>query len=379
MIDIVEFLVKRGKKEHGVAVRTLATLLGAILFLVGMPAFVFWMGNVFMRQPIMPELLSRIISGVSFAVGVPWMVWAIAWQLVKGKGTPVPVVPTKHFLNNGPYRFVRNPMMLGFFLYLLGWALWRNQWGFLISAIGVKVLLCFEIKFIEEPELVGRFGDAYREYKKETPFIFPNCIRNCLERNKIFFETITATSLSIMAIIISVQANKIASNQLALSQEPVIRVVPEKTVIGNNVASFTLSLKNAGLSNIIDIEIYEDYFVAQKLPDKPISLNRFGIFSIQPNHIIPVIKKGEAKDFQIEFKEIHKQMLDFFLSDAKGYKAGLLRLIVRYNREIDGREFSFAKVFFIDFSGKVLLDSYPRGIEQEFFSIEEVKAALGIR
>jgi len=182
-----------------------------------------------------------------------------------------------------------------------------------------------------------------------------------------------------MAFMVSLNSCNIASNQLALSQEPSIRVVPEKTVKGNDIASFRLSLKNAGLSNISDIEIYEDYFVAQKLPDKPVLLYRFGIFSIQPNHIISAIKKGQIKDFQIEFKEPHKQMLDFFLSDTKGFKTKLLRLIVRYKRDIDGREFSLSKVFFIDFSGKFLLDSYPRGVEQEFFPAEEVKAALGIR
>lgn len=173
MFDMVEFLVKRGKKEHGVGIQILAALLGGILFLIGIPAFVFWVGNVFLKQPIMPALSARILSGAAFGLGVPLALWAALWQLVKGQGTPVPVVPTKHFLQNGPYRFVRNPMILGFFLYLFGWAFWWNQWGSLIAAIGVEVLLCLEIKFIEEPELVGRFGDAYRGYKKETPFIFP--------------------------------------------------------------------------------------------------------------------------------------------------------------------------------------------------------------
>jgi protein-S-isoprenylcysteine O-methyltransferase Ste14 len=34
-----------------------------------------------------------------------------------------------------------------------------------------------EIKSIEEPELEKRFGDAYREYKKETPFLLPVSLR----------------------------------------------------------------------------------------------------------------------------------------------------------------------------------------------------------
>ena len=173
MNSLVEFLVRRGQKEHSVLVRTVATLLGAALFVAGIPALVVWMGKVWMSQPILSELAGRILSGISFAFGLPWVLWAVAWQLVKGKGTPVPVVPTKHFLQNGPYHFARNPMMLGFFLYLLGWAWWSNRLGSLFSAIGVVALLCAEIKFIEEPELTKRFGDAYREYKKETPFILP--------------------------------------------------------------------------------------------------------------------------------------------------------------------------------------------------------------
>lgn len=170
---IVEFLVKMSKKEHSAAVRALATLLGATLFIAGIPALVFWIGKVCMSQPVLPVLPARLVAGACFILGLPWLVWAVFWQLIKGKGTPVPVVPTKHFLQNGPYRFVRNPMILGFFLYLLGWALYWNRWGSFVAAIVIEILLCLEIKFIEEPELAQRFGNAYREYKKETPFIIP--------------------------------------------------------------------------------------------------------------------------------------------------------------------------------------------------------------
>lgn len=119
MINIVEFLVRMSKKEHSVPERTLATLLGATLFLAGIPALVFWIGRVSMSQPISPVLPAHLVSGICFVLGLPWLAWAIFWQLIKGKGTPVPVVPTKHFLQDGPYRFVRNPMMLGFFFTFL--------------------------------------------------------------------------------------------------------------------------------------------------------------------------------------------------------------------------------------------------------------------
>jgi len=173
VINIVEFLVKMSKKEHSVAVRALATLLGATLFLAGIPALVFWVGRIWMSRPIELFLQSNIIAATCFVLGIPWLFSSIFWQLSRGKGTPVPIVPTKHFLQNGPYRFVRNPMILGFFLYLLGWAFYLDSWGSFAAAVAIELLLCLEIKFIEEPELTRRFGDAYREYKKETPFIIP--------------------------------------------------------------------------------------------------------------------------------------------------------------------------------------------------------------
>lgn len=173
MFHIVDFLVKAARKEHSVLARTVATALGAVVFLILIPALAFWAGALSFSRMILPDPSALVFSIAFFLLGIPWMVWAVVWQLVKGKGTPVPTVPTKNFLNNGPYRFVRNPMVFGYSLYLLGWAFWWDQTGALAVSIAVAVLLCLDIKLIEEKELAVRFGDAYLQYKKETPFIVP--------------------------------------------------------------------------------------------------------------------------------------------------------------------------------------------------------------
>lgn len=178
MFNIVNLLIKASRHEHSVLTRAIATLLGATLFLAGIPAFIYWAGDMFFKGMAFSAIKARLISNLCFILGAPWLLSSIIWQLTKGKGTPVPVVPTKYFLENGPYRFTRNPMMLGFFLYLFGWALRWNQWGFLISAAAVEILLCLEIKFIEEPELEGRFGAAYAQYRKKTPFMIPRLKRS---------------------------------------------------------------------------------------------------------------------------------------------------------------------------------------------------------
>ncbi|MGA2916430.1 MAG: methyltransferase [Sedimentisphaerales bacterium] len=170
---LVEFLVGRSKKEHSVLLRMVATLIGAAVFMAGIPAIVFWVGRGSAETLLLPNNASKIISIVCFVFGIPWMLSAVFWQLICGKGTPVPVVPTKQFLQNGPYRYVRNLMILGFFLYLLGWTfLFNNSGAFLTVAVIISFLL-LELKLIEEPELEKRFGDAYREYKKEIPFMLP--------------------------------------------------------------------------------------------------------------------------------------------------------------------------------------------------------------
>lgn len=169
---MIRFLVARAGKEYSAGYRAVATVLGATLFLAGWPALV-WVLGLGNGESVFPDLAAGLLGALFFAAGIPWLVWAVLWQLWKGKGTPVPVVPTKEFLLSGPYKYCRNPMMLGFFLYLAGWASVFNRAGSWAAAVILMVLLILEIKAIEEKELEGRFGDTYREYKKKTPSFVP--------------------------------------------------------------------------------------------------------------------------------------------------------------------------------------------------------------
>jgi protein-S-isoprenylcysteine O-methyltransferase Ste14 len=169
---VVKFLVARSGKEYSAGYRAMATVLGATLFIAGWPALV-WLCGLGGKEVFSPASAAAILSSLFFIAGLPWIAWAVFWQLSRGKGTPVPIVPTKEFLASGPYRYCRNPMMLGFFLYLSGWAALFNRPGSWIASAALIAFLILEIKLIEEKELEERFGDAYREYKKKTPFFIP--------------------------------------------------------------------------------------------------------------------------------------------------------------------------------------------------------------
>jgi protein-S-isoprenylcysteine O-methyltransferase Ste14 len=89
--------------------------------------------------------------------------WDFGWQ---GHGTPAPVVPPKNLVVVGFYRYVRNPMYLGFFV---GWAgLWVAFGGANLGVILVASLVVFGtglfVRLYEEPTLRKLFGSEYEEY-----------------------------------------------------------------------------------------------------------------------------------------------------------------------------------------------------------------------
>ena len=83
-----------------------------------------------------------------------------------GHGTPAPMVPPTKLVVVGFYRYVRNPMYLGF---LVGWVgLWvifgranlAVITGVCVAALGVILF----VRLYEEPHLRKIFGAEYEEY-----------------------------------------------------------------------------------------------------------------------------------------------------------------------------------------------------------------------
>jgi protein-S-isoprenylcysteine O-methyltransferase Ste14 len=101
-------------------------------------------------------------------LGLTMMAITISSFIRIGKGTLAPWSPTKRLVIKGPYRYVRNPMILGVLTVLLGEAL--SLWSKNILVWSGEFFLINIIYFIiyEEPNLEKRFGDEYREYKKNV-------------------------------------------------------------------------------------------------------------------------------------------------------------------------------------------------------------------
>jgi protein-S-isoprenylcysteine O-methyltransferase Ste14 len=122
---------------------------------------------------LLPEGARLPVSLLLIAAGVCVTTWS-ALQFIKVKGTPVPFNPPPKVVKTGPYRYVRNPMLTGVFLLLFGIGFAVNSFSLVLFFTPLYVLLnVWELKSIEEPELVKRLGDEYIEYRGKTPMFIP--------------------------------------------------------------------------------------------------------------------------------------------------------------------------------------------------------------
>ncbi|MCP2296900.1 Protein-S-isoprenylcysteine O-methyltransferase Ste14 [Nocardia amikacinitolerans] len=72
---------------------------------------------------------------------------------------------------HGPYRLVRHPLMTG--LLLSFWCASDMTAGHLLWAVGLTGYILLGT-FLEERDLVARFGTAYRAYAEQVPAFFPS-------------------------------------------------------------------------------------------------------------------------------------------------------------------------------------------------------------
>jgi len=114
------------------------------------------------------------IGVVLMVAGAALVLACLAVFVVRGRGTPAPFDAPRAFVASGPYRWVRNPMYIGAFLLLLGYALCAGS----VAAIGVALVLILAahtfVLLYEEPTLEDRFGEGYRAYKRATPRWIPH-------------------------------------------------------------------------------------------------------------------------------------------------------------------------------------------------------------
>lgn len=78
--------------------------------------------------------------------------------------------PNNCFQTKFSYKYVRHPVQLGTLIGL--WATPSMSYGHLLMSVGFTVYAVVGL-YLEEKSLMTTFGDEYREYKKNIPFLIP--------------------------------------------------------------------------------------------------------------------------------------------------------------------------------------------------------------
>jgi len=91
----------------------------------------------------------------------------------EGEGTLAPWDPPTNLVVVGPYAYVRNPMISGVLLILVGEALGLRSLPHLEWAGIFFVMNALYIPLIEESGLRARFGAEYEEYARAVPRLIP--------------------------------------------------------------------------------------------------------------------------------------------------------------------------------------------------------------
>ncbi|MFP3985536.1 MAG: methyltransferase family protein, partial [Candidatus Bathyarchaeia archaeon] len=111
----------------------------------------------------------QLAGSVLIAFAYALFVWSI---LARGRyATSWSMPEDQKLVTWGPYRYVRHPSYLAYFILFVGLFLTLLNWIAVLSFIAIPGYV--QLVALEEKLLTKRFGEAYREYQRTTGKFFP--------------------------------------------------------------------------------------------------------------------------------------------------------------------------------------------------------------
>ena len=154
---------------HWRLIKAMIVLPGNVLVLI--PAAIMWAteDTQFSAHPAAADPLFFWLAMIPGFIGFALAAWTVTIFIKFGRGTPAPWDPPEKFVVRGPYRHVRNPMIIGVLLLLLAEAMVLQSWpifGWMIVFFAGNLIY---FPLVEEKGLDKRFGQSYRLYKTHVP------------------------------------------------------------------------------------------------------------------------------------------------------------------------------------------------------------------
>ncbi len=153
-------------------------MVASVAFLVLAPGTVagllpWWISRWRMQPPFLGLGASRLVGAVLVAAGAAALLDSFARFALRGRGTPAPVLPTRHLVVTGLYRHVRNPMYVAVVSAIAGQGLLLGDLR--VLGYGALVWMVFHAFVLgyEEPTLRRAFGAEYEEFCANVPRWIP--------------------------------------------------------------------------------------------------------------------------------------------------------------------------------------------------------------
>lgn len=148
------------------------------IWLIALVVIPFIILDAFSSLALPASGLNLIAGVVLFLLFSTLGLTSAVFMVIKGGGTPLPLDQTNQLVTAGPYRYVRNPMAIAGIGQGLSISLAFLSVPILVySMLGVCVWHLV-VRPMEERDMIGRFGDAFRKYKNEVPCWLPRLKRN---------------------------------------------------------------------------------------------------------------------------------------------------------------------------------------------------------
>lgn len=127
----------------------------------------------FVYPPVIPSQIIKIIGFLLTIGGFFYAMLASGQMYIVGRGLPIRFKPPKKLITCGLFSICRNPVYLGFFVFISGILIYSGQLG------GILILPIFYIftflwtLLVEEKELEEKYEFDYKKYFNKTPRFLP--------------------------------------------------------------------------------------------------------------------------------------------------------------------------------------------------------------
>lgn len=167
-----------GGDEKPFALKSTIYTVGFLLFVLGvLPSLFYVVEEGLLTADSWTDLIQsywidfrRLVGGAVFALGLAAYLFCSIWLMFYGRGPHVEFDPPKHFVATGPYRWVRNTVVLTLLVTVLGEAIYYGSLGILALLLFIGLPFAqYQVTRIEEPLLRQRFGQSYIDYCTRVP------------------------------------------------------------------------------------------------------------------------------------------------------------------------------------------------------------------